>query len=165
MELLLRRLALVFALAMTSLAQENFTSVVASNPNLSNLTQFLGFYPQIVETLDFSTNISFLAPSNEAFTKLLAGPTGQALANDTSLVEALFSYHILNGTYKSTDFDTEPTFVSTLLINSNYTYVAGGQVVEALTTSDGTVFVSGLLQLSSATKTVGKACVRRKTVG
>ena len=163
MELLLRCLALVLALVTTSLAQENFTSVLSGNPNLSNLTQYLGFYPQIVSTLASSTNITFLAPSNEAFTKLLAGPSGQAL-NDASLVEALLSYHILNGTYKSTDFDTKPTFVSTFLIDSNYTYVPGGQVVEALTTSDGTIFASGLLQLSTATKTVGKACVRRKSV-
>lgn len=163
----------VLLLATTIVAQGNFTSVIAGNPNLANLTQFLGFYPALVQQLEVATNITFLAPNNDAFTKLLSSSSPEAIqTNDTSLVEALFSYHTLIGIHKSTDPHSTPSFIPTTLSfvpksldGSTYTTLEGGQVVEAVINTDRTTFVSGLLQASTATETVGDDQVYQKKVG
>lgn len=58
------------------------------------------------------------------------------------------TYHVLNGTYRSTDITDTPAFPKTLLTNSTYTNVTGGQVVKAETEDDSVVFTSGLLRQS-----------------
>jgi uncharacterized surface protein with fasciclin (FAS1) repeats len=133
----------------------NLTATITSNPNLSNLTQYLGFYPQIVQTLSSLTNITLLAPSNEAFTKLLSGPgASQVNAQDKSLITALFTYHVLNGTYLSTDITSKPAFIPTALVDPAYTNLTSGQVVEAVLSGKSVDFYSGLLQKSTVTQAV-----------
>lgn len=142
------------ALASVATAQ-NLTAVIASNPNLRNLTQYLGFFPQIVTQLQNMTNITLLAPSNEAFEKLLSGPAAsQVQANDTSLIDALFSYHILDGKYMSSNFTSAPQFVPTKLVAANYTNLASGQRVEGLKSGNSTTFYSGLLSNTTITQAV-----------
>lgn len=58
------------------------------------------------------------------------------------------TYHVLNGTIRSTDITNTPAFPKTLLTNSTYTNVTGGQVVKAETEDGGVVFTSGLLMQS-----------------
>jgi uncharacterized surface protein with fasciclin (FAS1) repeats len=58
------------------------------------------------------------------------------------------TYHVLNGTIRSTDIHDTPSFPKTLLTNSTYTNVTGGQVVKAETEDGGVVFTSGLLRQS-----------------
>jgi uncharacterized surface protein with fasciclin (FAS1) repeats len=60
----------------------------------------------------------------------------------------VLTYHILNGTIRSTDIQDTPSFPKTLLTNSTYTNVTGGQVVKAETEDDSVVFTSGLLRQS-----------------
>jgi len=133
----------------------NFTAAIISNPNLSNLTQYLGLYPQIVQTLSSLTNITLLAPSNEAFTKLLSGPgAAQANPSDKSLITALFTYHVLNGTYFSTDITSKPAFIRTALVDPAYTDLTSGQVVEAVMSDKEVDFYSGLLQKATVTQAV-----------
>lgn len=58
------------------------------------------------------------------------------------------TYHVLNGTIRSTDINDTPAFPKTLLTNSTYTNVTGGQVVKAETEDNSVVFTSGLLMQS-----------------
>lgn len=67
------------------------------------------------------------------------------LLTDQSLV---LTYHVLNGTIRSTDIQDTPSFPKTLLTNSTYTNVTGGQVVKAETEDNSVVFTSGLLRQS-----------------
>lgn len=152
----LKHLAIVAAASFVA-AQDNGTSqdlnaTLSSQPNLSNLTTFLNLNPQLIEQLSNASNLTVLAPSDEAFAALANSSAGEALATDPSLIGALLQYHILNGTFTSQSITNESTFVPTLLTNSSYTNVTGGQVVEAILIGNDTVFYSGLLQNATVTQ-------------
>jgi uncharacterized surface protein with fasciclin (FAS1) repeats len=133
----------------------NLTTAISSNPSLTNLTQYLGLFPQIVSTLAGLTNITLLAPNNDAFTKLLSGPAAtQVNAQNTALVNALFTYHVLDGTYRSTDITSKPAFIPTALVDPAYTNLTSGQRVEAVASGQKVVFYSGLLGKSTVTQAV-----------
>merc|ERR1712000_267498 len=109
-------------------------------------------FPTLLNELSSMSNITLLAPSNMAFETALNSSTGAAFtANNTDVISALFSYHVLNGSY--TNFSTMPEFVHTALMPGMYANVTGGQAVEALTSSNmsnaTTTFYSGLLQNST----------------
>lgn len=134
---------------------KNLTSTLASDPNLSMLTQYLGFYPAFVQSVSNLTNITLLAPSNEAFSKLLNSSAGSAVqANDTSLIDALFSYHILDGKYLSSNFTSTAQFIPTKLVDPTYSDLMAGQVVEAVASNGSVTFFSGLFTDSTVTQAV-----------
>jgi uncharacterized surface protein with fasciclin (FAS1) repeats len=136
------------ALASTACAQ-SLTELLSNTTQLSNLTTYLGLFPQLSQTLSQLTNVTILAPSNDAFMALMNTSAGMAAINDTNLVEALLTYHVLNGTYSSFE---NTSFVHTALMDGMYANVTGGQVVEAVAGSDGNVtFVTGLLQQANTT--------------
>lgn len=144
----------LLALAATSSAQ-NLTSVLSSNSDLSTLTSVLSAFPNLVAALGSASNITILAPSNEAFANVGNSTVGQAIkANDTAAIQAVLTYHVLNGTYNSSQITSTPSFVPTHLTNEAYTNVTDGQVVEALNTTDGVQFISGLLANSTVTQAV-----------
>ena len=140
-------------LALTSLAtsQSNNTnstgslnSTLASQPNLSNITAFLNLNPNLLTQLNSTSNLTILAPSDTAFAKLLnstADPNANPFNVDPGLLQALLSYHVLNGTYRAADIKNTSSFIPTLLTNSSYSNVTGGQVVEAVTVGNQTVFL------------------------
>lgn len=70
------------------------------------------------------------------------------------VLQALLMYHVLNGTYPSTEVMETPLFLPTMLNNSMYTNVTSGQVVEGLTQGDDVVFYSGMLNNSTVTEAV-----------
>ena len=138
------------AMAATASAQ-SLASVLGGAAQLSNLTTYLGLYPTFENALGSMTNITLLAPNNEAFAKALNSSTGAAIqANDTATIQALFSYHVLQGTYSN--FSSMPDFVHTALNTTSYSNVTGGQVVEAVGGNSNT-FYSGLLQNSTTNGT------------
>src|SRR6201999_3757758 len=97
-EMLFKSLA-VSVLAGAAIAQD-LTTLLANTTELSNLTTYLGLFPDLVGQLASLQNITLLAPNNAAFSRLLNSSAGAALVNnDTSLIQALFTYHVLNGTY------------------------------------------------------------------
>ena len=121
----------VVALVTGSLAQTmNVTSALASQPSLTNLTSFLSSFPQLLSALSTAQNITILAPSDEAFSAILSSPI--ITQNDSAAIETLLTYHVLNGTYPASDVKSTPAFLPTLLKNSKYSNVTGGQVVEAI---------------------------------
>ncbi|EXJ75671.1 uncharacterized protein A1O5_00178 [Cladophialophora psammophila CBS 110553] len=136
----------VSTLAGVAVAQD-LTTLLMSTPELSNLTSYLGLFPELTATLASLQNITLLAPNNKAFMKLLNSPAGAALVqNDTTMIQALFTYHVLNGTYA--DF-SDKQFVPTLLQPPQFTNVTGGQMVEAVTSENHVSLVSGLLSNAS----------------
>jgi len=138
----------ISALAGAAVAQD-LTTLLANTTELSNLTSYLELFPQLVTQLSSLSNITLLAPNNAAFAKLLNSSAGAALANnDTSLIQGLLTYHVLEGTY--TNF-TAKQFIPTALQPPQYTNVTGGQVVEAVTDGNSTSFFSGLLANASST--------------
>merc|ERR1711881_140653 len=90
------------------------------------------------------SNITLLAPSNMAFQTALNSSTGAAFsANNTDVISALFSYHVLNGSY--TNFSTMPEFVNTA-VQLNLRSAVGALTVAGLadavdTMMDATFFV------------------------
>ena len=130
-------------------------SVLGSTPDLSNLTSYVSLFPDILSTLSTAKNITILAPSNEAFAKFLTSPAGSAVTtNDTATIQALLTYHVLNGTYPASMITDTPAFIHTLLNNKAYSNVTGGQVVEAVSMDDKVEIFSGLLANSTVTQAV-----------
>lgn len=146
------------ALATAASAQMmNLTAALGSVPELSNLTQTLGLFAELVAGLAMTPNVTLLAPSNAAFEELMSGPMAAAL-NDTALIQAVLQYHVLNGTYFAENVTETPAFIPTALMNSSYTNVTGGQVVSAVSMEDSVMFFSGLLTNSTVTQAVSHLC-------
>lgn len=147
---MLCKLLSLAALAVAAAAQNSsLTAVIASNPNLTNLTSFAKLFPA---SLLNATNITVLAPSDQAFSALnLSAVIAQAATNPVA-IQNLLSYHILNGTYQSTQITTTPTFIPTSLNDPAYSNVTGGQRVEAVMVGQNVSVFSGLLQNVTVTQ-------------
>jgi uncharacterized surface protein with fasciclin (FAS1) repeats len=145
----LELLSLAAATSLAAAQSMNLSAALGSNPNLSNLTQYLGLYPNIIQQLSNATNVTLLAPNNDAFTKALSGPVN---VSDTSLINAVFSYHVLDGLYPASAITSKAAFIPTALVDSTYTNLTSGQRVEAIKAGKEVVFYSGLLQNSTVTQ-------------
>lgn len=122
----------------------NLTALVNSSDQLSTLGQILEQFPDVASTLAEATNVTVLAPTNEAFESYLED-AGLQLEDVTSgMVAALLQYHVLNGTYPSANITDSPTFINTLLMNETYTNVTDGQVVSCQMDDDDVIITSGL---------------------
>lgn len=148
----------ILALAGYAFAQQNNTApslaeALNSTSELSQLQGVLNLNPQLLETLSGATNITILAPSNDAFGEI-DNATLTGLTSNTGLLTALLQYHVLNGTYLSSAITNTSTFVPTLLTNPLFTNVTGGQVVDAIEEDGNVTFYSGLLSNSSVSTAV-----------
>lgn len=111
--------------------------------------------PDLLGTLGNLTNITILAPSNDALSSFLNTSAVSNIADfGSGLIRALLSYHVLNGTFASTNISSTPAFVETLLSNQTYENVTGGQVVEAVKDGDTVSFYSGLRERANVTTAV-----------
>ena len=121
----------------------------------------LGQQPALVRALsNSSSGITILAPSNAAFTKFLAVPANKAAAGQSDVVAAVLQYHVLNGTFPASKFTKEAQFVPTLLTNTSYTQVTGGQVVQVALDGSNAVVTTGLKETSTTTQTVSHVQIR-----
>ena len=143
------------ALASAASAQ-NLTTVLAGIPSLSQLGTYLKLYPSVADALAAAQNVTLLAPSNKAFAKFLTSPEGQSLqANNTALVDAFFSYHVLDGLHYASSFNSTPQFFPTALSpTTNLTLLQPGAYVEGVTSGNETQFVSGVLTQSTVVSAV-----------
>ncbi|KAI4140281.1 MAG: hypothetical protein LQ341_003901 [Variospora aurantia] len=124
----------------------SLTQLLGSTESLSTLTSAIMGVPGLADMLGSMENISILAPSNEAFEMFMETPAAAALAsNDVDAIQALLSYHIINGTYEASAVTDMPVFLPTMLNDSMYANVTGGQVVEAVMQGENVVIYSGLL--------------------
>jgi len=94
-----------------------------------------------------------LVPNDVAFSTF-ASSNKDVLSNEQDLL-ALLQYHVANGTHPSATFGIQPLFVPTLLSNSNYTNVTGGQVVEMARFNDTPTLISGIKAESRFVEAVG----------
>lgn len=143
----------LFPLALGAVASaQNLTDALASqNSSLSTLNTLLATQPALVSVLGGASNITILAPSNAALGKFLNSTAGMSAATMPDAVTALLTYHVLNGTYPASAFTNTSMFIPTMLMNTSYTNVTGGQVVEAMAMNNSVVFTSGLLSKSMVT--------------
>src|ERR1700761_3814131 len=79
----------------------DLATALGANANLSVLAGLVKAQPQLLQALGSATNITILAPNNNALSTLLNTTAGKSLASDPGAVTALLSYHVLNGTYFS----------------------------------------------------------------
>lgn len=145
------------ALATAASAQQmmDLAAALGSIPELSNLTNTVSAFPELVSGLSMTPNLTLLAPSNEAFAELLQSDMASAL-QDPAMITALLQYHVLNGTYYAANVTETPLFLPTALMNMTYENVTGGQVVEAVMSQNQVVFYSGLRMNSTVTQAVSR---------
>jgi uncharacterized surface protein with fasciclin (FAS1) repeats len=120
--------------------QQEITTVLENVPELSNFTAYLSQFNDLVNQINSQGNVTVLAPNNAAFAQ---APDSVWTGDVTTLRRAALAYHVLNGTYL--EF-TEAGFIPTLLRDTEFANVSGGQVVEVNPTEFGPTFSSGLLQ-------------------
>jgi transforming growth factor-beta-induced protein len=121
------------------------------------LIGLLGGQPAIVKALTSAKNITILAPSNAAFATFLNTTDGAAAATKSDVVAALLKYHVLSALYPAAAFTTDAQFLPTLLTNTSYTNVTGGQRVKALLNGKSVNIISGLLKKSTVIVAVSLA--------
>lgn len=105
-----------------------------------------------MDMLGQASNITVLAPNNEALMKLMNSSMLEDA--DMGMVPALLMYHVLNGTYMSDNVTDTPMFLPTMLMNSTYANVTDGQVVEVMSEGDTVSFYSALKAQSNVTEAV-----------
>jgi uncharacterized surface protein with fasciclin (FAS1) repeats len=108
----------------TVLAQTpSLSELIASQSDLSTLGQALTFIPDLAKTVSGLKDITILAPTNAAFESLIldqgftaaSKEKNYVTSNSTEGIAALIAYHVLNGTYASTDFSEIPSYHNSLL--------------------------------------------------
>lgn len=136
-------------------AAQSLTEVLSKHESVSALNRLLSTQQSLVSSLGSAKNITILAPNNEAISALTSDPANAAaIANDTGLVPAILSYHVINGTYRGDAFTKEAKFLPTLLTNATYSQVMGGQRVEGKASGHTVEFKSGLQKMSKVIEAV-----------
>ncbi|KAK6225460.1 hypothetical protein QIS74_01507 [Colletotrichum tabaci] len=114
----------VLMAAGSCVAQGDLAALLASQDDLSTLLELVGLVDGLADTLSSASNITILAPTNEAFASVPRDiPEGQAieLRNDTVAIGALLANHVFRGAYPSSVITDVPTFAQTLLDDSYIT--------------------------------------------
>ncbi|KAK5659808.1 hypothetical protein OQA88_1020 [Cercophora sp. LCS_1] len=136
--------ALCLAAAQQACAQSLSDVLASHNNSLSTLVSLLGQQPELVNTLAGLQGITILAPSDQAFSAILADPAVAAkVQSDPGFVATLLTYHVLNGTFYASDLlgASDPAFVPTLMTDPAFSTVSGGQRLRAQA-EDGTVVIT-----------------------
>lgn len=153
-------LAIVAARAQDN-STANLTSVIGGNDNLSTLATVLEGNPEIAQALSDAQNITLLAPSNQALEAL--NSTGGSQASQEGFIQALLNYHVLIGQFSSDNITETPTFAPTLLNDTAFANVTGGQVVELRSDDDDVLVISGLKNNASVSEAVSVAKKKKKS--
>ncbi|KAK2051432.1 FAS1 domain-containing protein [Colletotrichum caudatum] len=144
-----------------SLAQGDLAALLASQDDLSTLLELVGLVDGLAETLSSASNITIVAPTNQAFANVPRDvPEGQAveLRNDTVAVGALLANHVFRGVYPSSVITNVPTFAQTLLDDSYISAVqpfsnfTGGAYNGLVKNGDEVCVLSGELAVSTVTQ-------------
>ena len=114
------RLSICSAIMMAGscLAQGDIAALLTSQPDLSTLLELVSLVDGLVDTLASASNITILAPTNEAFAAVPRDtPEGAAIEyrNETIAIGALLANHVFKGVYPSNVITDIPTFGQTLL--------------------------------------------------
>ncbi|KAL8723305.1 MAG: hypothetical protein Q9225_000357 [Loekoesia sp. 1 TL-2023] len=125
---------------------KDLTQLLQSNKNLSEFTTLLTSYGDIYANLSFQSDVTILAPDNDAFNKIPYSTLGPAFeANQSQIVRSVLQYHVLPGLHPSTSYNGTFSFDKTWLQNTSYTNVTGGQMVGGVQQSGPVnIFTSGV---------------------
>lgn len=88
----------------TPVPTQNIVALASANTNLSSLVGALSKFPDLVSTLSGSGNFTVFAPTNQAFTALLAA-IGQTDINNVpdDVLKSILQYHVItSGAVRST---------------------------------------------------------------
>ena len=147
--MLLSSLSLAY-LASTAVAS-SLTSILTTNAELTNLNAQLQQLPNFMSYLENLTDVTILAPSNDALAAFFSNPIGIAASKNPALLEAVLLYHIQSGVwYQQTGSLASPGnaaghWTRTYLTSPSETNVTGGQFLEGVLDMTGTgLFYSGL---------------------
>jgi hypothetical protein len=93
---------------------------------------------------------SVLASTDQAFGEFFSNSSASGIySSDTAgSFDALLSYHILHGVYSELSISNQPQFIPTLLTNTSYTNMTGGQSVQAIAKDGIVTFGSAVNQVS-----------------
>ncbi|KAL2073016.1 hypothetical protein VTL71DRAFT_10340 [Oculimacula yallundae] len=128
--------------------------LLANNKTLGTLSGLIQVHPELLSNLTSTRNITILAPSNDAFSTYLNTPGGQSAAANPGTVQALLQYHVLQGAWVSGGLTTG-VYAKSMLVNSSFTNVTGGQVVHLSKMGEKLMASSGNKEMSmSSTKDV-----------
>ncbi|KAK3383569.1 FAS1 domain-containing protein [Lasiosphaeria ovina] len=142
---------LPLALAAYVSAEALSTVLAASSASLSTLSSLLAGVPDLVQALSTAQNITILAPSNNAFTKLLSrNPKAAELMQNTRALTGVLQYHVLLGKMPASQFSTTPSFAATML-GTPFANVTGGQRVELAKVNNTAMIFSGFKQPAMVT--------------
>lgn len=139
-----RSLPLAFAAAVSA-QNPSLADALAAQGDLSSLTGLLNStgLAQVLSTL---TNVTLLAPNNNAISSLLSQPGANETISNQDAITALLTYHVLNGTHYADSFLNTSQFLPTYLTNTAYANIEGGQRVEARLSDNNVTFFSALKQ-------------------
>ncbi|KIW66901.1 hypothetical protein PV04_06190 [Phialophora macrospora] len=141
-------------LAFVTAQNEGIIETLNTMPEVSELVTYLDKYPGLTTWLQGLSDITFLAPSNDAFAALADSATVPSLPVDEIDAEALISYHVLEGTFYSFGSDEYIHVTTAMLLHAdaNESLVTGGEMVIARGSSwsSAVSFTSGGLHMSES---------------
>lgn len=144
-----------------AVAQGDLAGLLATRPELSTLLDLINL-TGLNSTLSTSSNITIVAPTNDAFASVDPMiPEGMALANRNSTsLAALLVNHVFNGSYPVEDVVEVPTFAQTLLTPAYqndiqpFTDITGGNYNGLIRNGDGVQVLSGEFTVSNVIEAV-----------
>ncbi|ETS76078.1 hypothetical protein PFICI_11465 [Pestalotiopsis fici W106-1] len=148
-------------MAGSCVAQGDLAALLGSQDDLSTLLELVGLVDGLAETLSSASNITIVAPTNQAFADVPRDiPEGAAIEfrNDTVAIGALLANHVFKGVYPSHVITDTPTFAQTLLDDtyitaeqpfSNFT---GGAYNGLVKNGDDVCVLSGEQTISTVTQ-------------
>jgi len=105
----------ILSLALMAVGQTvlDLSSLLNDNTDLQSLTETVSEYPDLLTTFARATNVTILAPSNDAFKAFKEMEQYKDITSEE--LKAVLTYHVLDGTYYSSAFNDQPQFLPTLL--------------------------------------------------
>jgi uncharacterized surface protein with fasciclin (FAS1) repeats len=134
----------------------NLTTVLGNNQNLTGLVSLLSSSPDIANALGSAQNITLLAPSNDALSALNSSGLLSS-SSQGNLIQALLNYHVLIGVFNASNITETPAFPATLLNDTAYANVTGGQVVECRVVDDEVTVITGFKNNVTVTEAVSRS--------
>jgi hypothetical protein len=150
-------------MAGSCLAQGDIVALLQSQDDLSTLLELVSLVDGLADTLASASNITIMAPTNEAFAKVPRDiPEGEAieLRNDTVAIGALLANHVFQGVYPAEVITDVPTFAQTLLDASYeiarqpFSNFTGGAYNGLVKNGDDVCVLSGEQTISTVTEAV-----------
>ncbi|KAK9780474.1 putative FAS1 domain-containing protein [Seiridium cardinale] len=141
-----RTLPLALASSVTAQSTTSLTDALnAQNASLSTINGLL-LSSGLGQQLSSLSNVTILAPNNDAFSALLNQSGAAATLADNAALMSLLNYHVLNGTQYADSIGNTSVFIPTYLTNGTYANITGGQRVEARMSDNNVTFFSALKQ-------------------